>query len=65
MISKLIGATPAKRDCEMDLGAGLADFAVHALWLQAGAVIALAVALAGAAARARRQAEARAGADRR
>src|SRR3984885_6263073 len=44
----------------MDLGAGLADFAVHALWLQAGAVIALAAALAGAAARARRQAEARA-----
>ena len=25
----------------MDLGAGLADFAVHALWLQAGAMIAL------------------------
>ena len=44
----------------MDLGAGLADFAVHALWLQAGAAIALAAALAGAAARARRQAEARA-----
>jgi signal transduction histidine kinase len=41
----------------MDLGAGLADFAVHALWLQAGAAIALAAALAGAA---RRQAEARA-----
>ena len=44
----------------MDLGAGLADFAVHALWLQAGAAIALAAALAGAAARARRQAKARA-----
>jgi signal transduction histidine kinase/CheY-like chemotaxis protein len=44
----------------MDLGAGLADFTVHALWLQAGAAIALAAALAGAAARARRQAEARA-----
>jgi signal transduction histidine kinase/CheY-like chemotaxis protein len=44
----------------MDLGAGLADFAVHALSLQAGAAIALAAALAGAAARARRQAEARA-----
>jgi signal transduction histidine kinase/CheY-like chemotaxis protein len=42
----------------MDLGAGLADFAVHGLWLQAGAVIALAAALAGAAACARRQAEA-------
>src|ERR1700678_2959081 len=44
----------------MDLGAGLADFAVHALWLQAGAAIALAAPPAGAAARARRQAEARA-----
>ena len=44
----------------MDLGTGLADFAVRALWLQAGAAIALAVALAGAAARTRRQAEARA-----
>ena len=44
----------------MDLGAGLVDFAVHALWLQAGAAIALAVALAGAGARAQRQAEARA-----
>jgi signal transduction histidine kinase len=43
----------------MDLGAGLADFAVHALWLQAGAVIALAAALAGANACARRQADAR------
>jgi signal transduction histidine kinase len=43
----------------MDLGVGLADFAVHALWLQAGAVIALAAALAGATACARRQAEAR------
>ena len=43
----------------MDLGAGLADFAVHALWLQAGAAIALAAALAGAAACARRRAEAR------
>jgi signal transduction histidine kinase/CheY-like chemotaxis protein len=44
----------------MDLGSDLADFAVRALWLQAGAAIALAVALAGAAARTRRQAEARA-----
>ena len=44
----------------MDLGAGLADFAVHALWPQAGAAIALAAALAGAAARARHQAEERA-----
>jgi signal transduction histidine kinase len=43
---------------ELDLGAGLADFAVHTLWLQAGVVIALAAALAGAAACARRQAEA-------
>jgi hypothetical protein len=43
----------------MDLGAGLADFAVHALWLQAGVVIALAAALAGATVGARRQAEAR------
>jgi signal transduction histidine kinase/CheY-like chemotaxis protein len=44
----------------MDLGAGLTDFAVHALSLQAGAVMALAVALAAAVARARQQAEARA-----
>ena len=44
----------------MDLGAGLADFAVHALWLQAGAAIALAAALADATASARRQAEAHA-----
>jgi signal transduction histidine kinase/CheY-like chemotaxis protein len=44
----------------MDLSAGLADFATHALWLQAGAMIALAVALATAVARARGQAEARA-----
>jgi signal transduction histidine kinase/CheY-like chemotaxis protein len=43
----------------MDLGAGLADFAVHALWLQAGVVIALAAALAGAADCGRRQAQAR------
>ena len=41
----------------MDLGAGLADFTVHALWLQAGAAIALAAALAGAAASAQRQAD--------
>ena len=41
----------------MDLGAGLADFTVHALWLQAGAAIALAAALAGVAACAQRQAE--------
>ena len=44
----------------MDLGAGLADFGVHALWVQAGAMIALALALAAAVARARRQTEARA-----
>ena len=44
----------------MDLGAGLADFGVRALSLQAGAVIALAVALAAAVARGRQQAEARA-----
>ena len=44
----------------MDLGAGLADFAVHALWLQAGAMIALAVALAAAVVRARARTEARA-----
>jgi signal transduction histidine kinase/CheY-like chemotaxis protein len=44
----------------MDLGAGLADFAVHALWLQAGAMIALAIGLAGAVARARARTEARA-----
>jgi signal transduction histidine kinase/CheY-like chemotaxis protein len=44
----------------MDLGAGLADFGVHALWIQAGAMIALALALAAAVARARRQTEARA-----
>jgi signal transduction histidine kinase/CheY-like chemotaxis protein len=42
----------------MDLGAGLADYAVHALWLQAGGLIALAVALAAGVARARRQTEA-------
>ena len=44
----------------MDLGAGLADFGVHALWVQAGAMIALALALAASVARARRQTEARA-----
>ena len=44
----------------MDLGAGLADVAAHALWLQAGVVIALAIALAAAIARAWREAEARA-----
>ena len=44
----------------MDLGAGLADFAVHALTLQAGAVIAMAIALAAAVVRARQQTEARA-----
>ncbi len=44
----------------MDLGAGLADFGVHALWVQAGAMIALALALAAAVARARRQTEVRA-----
>jgi signal transduction histidine kinase/CheY-like chemotaxis protein len=43
----------------MDWGAGLADIAVHALWLQAGAAIALALALAAAVARALREAEAR------
>jgi signal transduction histidine kinase/CheY-like chemotaxis protein len=44
----------------MDLGAGLADIAAHALWLQAGLTIALAVALAAALARMSREAEARA-----
>ena len=44
----------------MDLGAGSADFGVHALWVQAGAMIALALALAAAVARARRQTEVRA-----
>ena len=44
----------------MDLGAGLADFGVHALWVQAGAMIGLALALAAAVARARRQTEVRA-----
>jgi signal transduction histidine kinase/CheY-like chemotaxis protein len=44
----------------MDFGAGLAEFAAHALCLQAGAMLALAVALATAIARARGQAEARA-----
>ena len=44
----------------MDLGAGLADFAAHALCLQAGAIVALAIALAAAVARARGQADARA-----
>jgi signal transduction histidine kinase/CheY-like chemotaxis protein len=43
----------------MDWGAGLADIAAHALWLQAGAGIALALALAAAIARALREAEAR------
>jgi signal transduction histidine kinase/CheY-like chemotaxis protein len=43
----------------MDWGAGLADIALHALWLQAGAAIALALALAAAVARALREAEAR------
>jgi signal transduction histidine kinase/CheY-like chemotaxis protein len=44
----------------MDLGAGLADIAAHALWLHAGMAIALAVALAAALARVSREAEARA-----
>src|ERR1700734_241776 len=44
----------------MDLGAGLADIAVHALSLQAGAMMALALALAAAVDRARQQTEARA-----
>jgi signal transduction histidine kinase len=44
----------------MDFGVGLADFATHALCLQAGALLALAIALAAAVARARGQAEARA-----
>ncbi len=44
----------------MDLGASLAGFAVHALSLQAGAMLALAIALAAAVARARHQTEARA-----
>src|ERR1700735_1128690 len=41
-------------------GAGLADIAAHALYLEAGAVVALAIALAAAVARARGQADARA-----
>ncbi len=44
----------------MDLGAGLADFAVHALSLQAGAVMALTLALAAAVVQARHRTEARA-----
>jgi signal transduction histidine kinase/DNA-binding response OmpR family regulator len=44
----------------MDLGASLADVAVHALSLQAGAMIAMALALAAAVARARHQTETRA-----
>ena len=44
----------------MDLGIGLADFAVHALSLQAGAILALWVALAAAVVRARHETEARA-----
>jgi hypothetical protein len=44
----------------MDLGAGLADIAAHALRLQAGAALALAVALAAGFARAWRGAETRA-----
>jgi signal transduction histidine kinase/CheY-like chemotaxis protein len=44
----------------MNLGAGLADFATHALCFQAGAVLALAIALAAAVARARGHADARA-----
>jgi signal transduction histidine kinase/CheY-like chemotaxis protein len=44
----------------MDLGASLAHVAVHALSLQAGAMIAMALALAAAVARARHQTETRA-----
>jgi len=44
----------------MDLGASLADVAVHSLSLQAGAMIAMALALAAAVARARHQTETRA-----
>jgi len=44
----------------MDLGAGLADIAAHALWLQAGVTVALALALAAALARLSREAEGRA-----
>ncbi len=44
----------------MDFGVGLADFAAHALCLQAGAMLAVAIALAAGVARARGQAEARA-----
>ena len=51
-----IGAEPGYAGSLMDLSAGLADFATYALWLQAGAMIALAVALATAVARARGQA---------
>jgi signal transduction histidine kinase/CheY-like chemotaxis protein len=44
----------------MDLGAGLADIAVHALSLQAGVILALAVALAAAVVRARQRTDERA-----
>ena len=44
----------------MDSSAALADIAAHALWLQAGLIVALAVALAAAVARSRRETEARA-----
>ncbi len=44
----------------MDSGATLADIAAHALWIQAGAMIALALGLAAAVARARHQTEVRA-----
>lgn len=44
----------------MDLGASLADFAVYALRLEAGAMLALAIALAAAVARARHRTAARA-----
>ena len=44
----------------MDSSAALADIAAHALWIQAGLIVALAVALAAAVARSRRETEARA-----
>ena len=43
----------------MDFGAGLTDVAANALWLQAGAIVALAVASVAAAARSARRMEAR------
>jgi signal transduction histidine kinase/CheY-like chemotaxis protein len=54
------GAGPGYAGSRMDLSAGLADVAAHALRPQVGLVVALALALVAAVARALRQAEARA-----